>query len=101
MKKTVILLVVSTLYMQFNYGQKENNQFKLLAEAGIPNDQNKLGFGGYLKGAYGIGRSGQVTLMSGVSKFRSKIESSFAGTTTRIGITKISTLWEFILAITC
>ncbi|MEP7374077.1 MAG: hypothetical protein ABI675_11850 [Chitinophagaceae bacterium] len=52
--------------------QKGRNQVNLVAEAAVPVYQNDRGFGGFVKGMYGIGQSAQLTLMTGISHFRSK-----------------------------
>jgi hypothetical protein len=49
--------------------QKKTNQIGLVAEAGFP-ENGDLGFGGFVKGAFGITKSGQLTLQAGVFKFK-------------------------------
>ena len=51
------------------FAQRKSNQFGIIAEAAFPKNGN-MGFGGFIKGAYGISKSGQVTLQAGVSGFK-------------------------------
>ncbi len=51
--------------------QKGHNEIKVLAEGALTLTDPHFGYGGFLKGYYGIGRSGQITLMTGVSWFSS------------------------------
>lgn len=49
--------------------QKGNNQLRLMAEAGFPEKHARTGPGVYMKGLYGVGRSGQLSLTAGSSTF--------------------------------
>lgn len=52
------------------FAQRKSNQIGIIAEAGFPKNGN-IGFGGFIKGAYGISKNGQITLQAGVFKFKS------------------------------
>lgn len=52
--------------------QRGANAVKVLAEAGFPSKDFNPGGGGYVKFLYGVGRSGQVGLTTGFSRFREK-----------------------------
>lgn len=64
--------------------QKGNNVVSVNAETAIPIFQSNLGFGFSLKGLYGIGKSGQLTISGGVSKFNSKSTVGTAKIATRL-----------------
>ncbi len=64
--------------------QKGNNAVTLIAEGTVPVYQNDQGFGGFIKGLYGIGKSAQLTFTAGVSKFHSKDNVELSKTTTRL-----------------
>lgn len=64
--------------------QKGNKALSINAETSIPAFQNDYGFGLFLKGAYGIGQSGQLTLSAGVSKFHSKKSIEIEDVRTRL-----------------
>jgi len=64
--------------------QKGDNKLSVNGEAAIPIFQNDMGFGFYFKGLYGIGKSAQLTLSAGVSKFNSKNSVEKEKTTTRV-----------------
>lgn len=64
--------------------QKGNNQVSIGAESGFPFYQNDQGFGGFIKGLYGIGKSAQLTFSGGVSIFYSKNSIELPKTTTRL-----------------
>lgn len=51
------------------FAQRKINQLGIIAEAGFPKNGN-MGLGGFIKGAYGISKSGQVTFQTGVSIFK-------------------------------
>jgi len=67
-----VLLCLLAFNVKKTHAQKGNNQLAIIAEAGFPKD-NEVGFGGFLKGAYGINEDAQLTLQVGVSKFKSSI----------------------------
>ena len=63
------------------FAQAGNNQVGIGAELNVPlgsfGDAYKTGFGGTIKGLYGIGKAGQGTLTLGYSSFKGKSETSF------------------------
>ncbi|MGH2564089.1 MAG: outer membrane beta-barrel protein [Ginsengibacter sp.] len=64
--------------------QKGNNQVTVIAEGTVPVYQNDQGFGGFIKGLYGIGKSAHLTFTAGVSEFTSKKNVELSKTTTRL-----------------
>lgn len=56
--------------------QKGNNQIGIGVDAGLPmgdfGDAFKFGFGGYVKGLFGIGTAGQITLTTGYQTYGGK-----------------------------
>jgi hypothetical protein len=52
--------------------QKGNNALSINGEVTVPAFQNDQGFGFFLKGLYGIGKSAQLTASVGVSKFKNR-----------------------------
>ena len=80
-----ILLAILILFINVGLNaQKGRNQVSLLAEATVPVYQNDRGFGGFVKGMYGIGQSAQLTLMAGISGFKSKNSIEQTTTITRL-----------------
>lgn len=77
----VKLFCIATLVSN---AQKENNALCVNGEATIPFFQNDPGFGISLKGMYGLGKSGQLTLSAGVSKFNSKNSVETGKVSTRL-----------------
>jgi len=76
-------------WLQFNYLHyftctKGGNQLNLEAEATVPIYQTDRDAGGFIKGMYGVARSAQLTLMTGVSGFRSKKTIEQITTNTRL-----------------
>lgn len=78
MGKFLALMVCLMAMTPFVQGQKGDNQFRLLAEAGIPTgeyptapgaDKYRTGPGVYAKALYGVGRSGQLSLTAGFARF--------------------------------
>ncbi len=63
--------------------QKGNNQISVAAEVGLPigdfGDGFKTGFGGSVKGLFGVGNSGQFTLTTGYSEYKVKNSSDEMG----------------------
>lgn len=84
MKKLSCLYVLTIVWGTNVVAQKGNNQFFVIAEGTVPAFQDDQGFGGYLKGAYGIGNSSQLTFMAGMSRFNSKTSVEKPKTTTRL-----------------
>lgn len=75
MKTThLVLALISflTVISKSTFAQKGNNQLSLIGEASFAEDNN-MGFGGFLKGAYGVKNNAQVTLQIGVTKFKSSV----------------------------
>lgn len=70
-KQFLFFVLFSILYFDIN-AQKGFNELSLNGEMTLPIYQNDQGFGFSLKGSYGIGKFGQLTLSGGVSKFNSK-----------------------------
>jgi len=64
--------------------QKSNDQVTLMVESTVPVYQNDQGFGGFIKGAYGVGKSAQLTLTAGYSKFHSNNSIEVQKTITRL-----------------
>jgi len=88
MKKLVLLTSIVTLALLSN-AQRGHNQIGVALEVGMPmgdfGDAAKTGFGGLIRGAYGIGTAGHVTLTTGYLSFRSKSDVEEA-----LGADKIS-----------
>lgn len=77
MKKTFLLIGISLLSYA-GFAQKGNNQINVGAELAFPTGDNsdftKAGFGGTVKGLYGIGTAGQISLTTGFISFSAKNE---------------------------
>lgn len=84
MCKPFLFFILSGLLCCNVYAQKGFNTLSLNGEATIPAFQNDRGLGFSLKGQYGIGKSGQLTLSAGVSKFNSKNSIETGKITTRL-----------------
>ncbi|HKC37346.1 MAG TPA: hypothetical protein VKB95_14820 [Chitinophagaceae bacterium] len=82
-KQILFFILFSILSFDIN-AQKGNTMLSVNGETTIPVFQNDLGFGFFLKGSYGIGKSGQLTLSGGVSKFNSKNSIETGKITTRL-----------------
>jgi len=68
----------------FCYAQTGNNAISIGAEADFPLGSYtgyNIGFGGNVKGLYGLGASGQLTLTAGYSSFSGKSGSLYNGQT--------------------
>ena len=65
--------------------QKGNNQIGIGAEVDFPmgnlGTAYKTGFGGSIKGLYGIGNAGQLSLSAGLSSFKGKSGTIYASQT--------------------
>lgn len=70
-----ITIVIASLTASAQTG---NNQIGVGVDLGLPSsdfgDAAKFGFGGYVKGLYGIGSAGQITLTSGYTTYSAKDE---------------------------
>src|SRR6266487_4826752 len=79
MKKLLLLIGIACITL-LAHAQKGNNQIGVAFELGIPvgsfGDGVKTGFGGLIKGLYGVGTAGQVTFTTGYSTFTWKNLSS-------------------------
>jgi hypothetical protein len=84
MKKVIPVVIFFLAVSVFVHAQRGNNQVKLTAEVGFPGGNYSTGFGGFVKGLYGVGRSGQLTLMTGLSRFRSDSKNDISATTVRL-----------------
>jgi len=84
MKTKIFFYLVLLLCVCNAEAQKGNNQVTIIAEGTVPVYQNDQGFGGFIKGLYGIGRSAQLTFTAGVSKFNAKNTVGFQKITTRL-----------------
>ena len=75
MKKLLLLTAVVTISF-LSKAQRGNNQIGVAFEVGIPmgnfGDGVKTGFGGLVKGLYGVGTAGQATFTTGYSTFKWK-----------------------------
>lgn len=89
MKRTSFVFAFCFLVVAFSHAQTGNNQIGIGAEINVPlgsfGDAYKTGFGGMIKGLYGVGKAGQLTLTTGYSAFKGKSETnlgySYAGQT--------------------
>jgi hypothetical protein len=77
MKKLILLVsIVSISFL--SKAQTGMNQIGIAAELGLPmgdfGDVAKTGFGGLIRGAFGVGTAGQVTLTTGYTSFGIKDE---------------------------
>ena len=80
MKKVLTVLVAAVGLTTVSVAQKGTTKVAVAAEVGLPNgdfgDGFKTGFGGSVKGLFGIGQAGQVTFTSGYSSFTAKGSTS-------------------------
>ncbi|MBL7745324.1 MAG: outer membrane beta-barrel protein [Chitinophagaceae bacterium] len=78
MKRVYVFILGAVLFSASGFAQKGNNQVGVAAELGLPTgdfgDFSKAGIGGSVKGLYGIGKAGQITLTTGILSFRAKSE---------------------------
>lgn len=76
--KKVFLAMGLSFIAAISFAQSGNNQISVGADLAIPTgdlkDLSKIGFGGTVKGLYGIGTAGQITLTSGFISFAVKSE---------------------------
>lgn len=82
MKKTLLLLAFATLFVNYCFAQKGNNQVSVGVETNLPlsngySDIYHPGIGGGVKGLYGIGNTAQLTLSVAYSSFSGKSSSEF------------------------
>jgi hypothetical protein len=76
MRKFLFAAILGTASFMGANAQKGNNQIGIGPEVAIPmgdfGDAFKTGFGGSVKGMFGVGTAGQVTLTSGYTTFKAK-----------------------------
>lgn len=72
MIKQMTYLALASLAFLNLHAQKGKNEVSINAEATVPVFQNDHGFGLFVKGFYGVGRSAQLTASVGVSKFKNQ-----------------------------
>jgi hypothetical protein len=70
MTRHFYLTLFITLISACSLAQKGNNALSIMVEGGYAGDQYDPGYGAYVKGLYGVGEHGQLSLMAGISKFR-------------------------------
>ncbi len=83
--KTIKLKIMKTLLLSFTLlltaffnaeAQKGNNQISVAAEVGLPtgdfSDGVKTGFGGSVKGLFGVAKTGHLTFTTGYSEYKAK-----------------------------
>ena len=87
--KKLLLLTAIVGVVTLSKAQTGNNQIGIAFEVGIPmgdfGDISKTGFGGLVRGAFGVGTAGHVTLTTGYTSFTAKDEF-----TTLVGADKIN-----------
>lgn len=75
MKKLFLAICIATI-SSAAYSQQGNNQIGVGIDLGLPlgdfGDGYSFGYGGYVKGLYGIGTAGQITLTTGYTVFPAK-----------------------------
>jgi hypothetical protein len=84
MPKHFLLSIFSFYIATALFAQKGRSQLNLEVETPVPIYQTERGFGGFIKGMYGLGRSAQLTLMTGISGFRSRRSIEQTITNTRL-----------------
>lgn len=76
MKKIFAIVIASVFITATGFAQKGNNKIGVGADLSFPTgdfgEAFKTGFGGYVKGMYGIGEAGQITFTTGYSGFKMK-----------------------------
>jgi hypothetical protein len=76
MKKFIAIVIASVFITASGFAQKGNNKIGVGADLSFPTgdfgEAFKTGFGGYVKGMYGIGEAGQITFTTGYSGFKLK-----------------------------
>lgn len=83
MRKVILFFGLLLFIGSAGYAQKGKNQINIGPELDIPmgtfGDAFKLGFGGTVKGLFGIGKSGQITLTTGYLSFKGKSGTTEGG----------------------
>jgi hypothetical protein len=72
MKKAMLLVLLVTGVAAGVQAQKGANAIKVLGEIGIPQKAFNPGVGAQVKFLYGVGRSGQIGLTAGFTRFTAK-----------------------------
>lgn len=73
MRKTVLFFMLLIVYSLSTQAQKRSKQLWIGAEFGQPTQSDlKAGYGINFKGLYGVGKTGQLTLSVGYSRFAEK-----------------------------
>jgi len=80
MKKILLVTAIFTSFISVAQSQRGRNQIGFASDIGLPmghfdNDFN-TGYGGSLKGLWGVAKSGQVTFTTGYTRYESKGELS-------------------------
>jgi hypothetical protein len=78
MKRICTVLLATVMFCAGAFAQKGNNFIGIGGDLSIPTGQfasyYRTGMGGYIKGLFGVGKSGQVTLTSGYSTFKEAVK---------------------------
>lgn len=82
-KVTAVLLFVMAIH-GFAKAQKGHNEVRVVAEGALSVPDADAGWGGYVKGYYGVGKSAQLTVMAGISKFVHNPSAGEVKTITRL-----------------
>ena len=82
MRRIFLSLAILCSITYCAHAQKGNNQISIGPEVDLPagtfGDAYKAGFGGTVKGLFGVGTSGQITFTTGYIGFKGKGESLYA-----------------------
>jgi hypothetical protein len=70
LRQAIFLIAVILNSSMGVMSQKRSFELQVIAEANIPVFENERGFGGLVKGLYGVGQKGELTLAAGFSKFK-------------------------------
>jgi hypothetical protein len=84
MERHLLLIVIITFISLCSQAQKGNNALSLMVEGGYAGDRYDPGYGAFVKGLYGVGAHGQLTLMTGISAFRANSMPGELSSTTRL-----------------
>lgn len=84
MCKQILLLAAMILFNFITEAQKGNSQVELIAGLSTPDKTYKTGYGGFMKGLYGVGKSAQLTITAGLSLMSSKNSGEIGATDIRL-----------------
>lgn len=88
MKRIFAIVLASVFMTASGFAQKGNNKIGVGADVAFPTgdfgESFKTGFGGYVRGMYGIGTAGQVTFTTGYTGYKMKESSDELKVTTGI-----------------